>query len=178
MRIQGYLYPIILTLIVFISAAGAYVLLWNLVVGYDLIPEQDFTVGGQITVTTTMLTTSTIQTSTTVFNQTFTGVRCAGGATSCAGMGEHVAVVVNRPLINFAGLRFADIVVYDTSLSQYSLMFYHDLFFASLTTLCATWCALALLTEKRKQEQIRIAMMLRRRRMIMQQRKTLGAKTQ
>lgn len=141
-------------------AGGAYVYAWNLAVNYGLFASPIQGSNGQITVTTTLLTTSTdtIHSTTTMFNETYTATMCPAGVTSCTGESDYAAVVVDHPLILFNNpfsntpVRFADIPVYDSSLSPPYLTIYHNTYFAALTVILTTWAALAILDTRRREQ--------------------------
>ena len=148
---RTYLKPIGLGVLIFAVAIIAYVEAWNMVVAYDLVPASvNGGSSGMVTITTTILTTSTISNTTTVYNETVTATMCPPGVTSCSGMGEHMDVIVNRPVI--PGVYILTIPVYWSRMSPPYLSFYHDLAYGAIIIITITWTTLGILGARRKEQ--------------------------
>jgi len=110
-----------------------------------------------VTTTITTLATSfynvteatTTRTTSTVYNETYTATMCPSGVTSCSGMGEHLDVAVNHPII--PGVPFFTIPTYYTRFNPPDLSFYHTLAYSAITIVTVTWATLGALGARRKE---------------------------
>jgi hypothetical protein len=153
---QIYLRYIGFGLLIFTVAIVCYVEAWNLAVDFAPAWVGDGS-SGMVTTTITTLATSlynvteatTTRTTSTVYNETYTALVCPSGVTSCSGMGEHLDVIVNHPII--PGVPFFTIPTYYTRFNLPDLSFYHTLAYSAITIVTVTWATLGALGARRKE---------------------------
>ncbi|KKW14658.1 MAG: Lung surfactant protein A [Candidatus Jorgensenbacteria bacterium GW2011_GWB1_50_10] len=162
-----YIQPIVLGAVFFVAAIAIYATVWNLIIMYNVFPSTPVSASGMVTVTTFLLTTSTFitnqtttteatttkisnQTTTTVLNETVTATRCPAGVTSCAGTGESVVVVVNRPIINTPNFKLGQMPIYVSSMNPPSLNFYHETFYSAVAIICTVYTVTSILSNQKK----------------------------
>lgn len=153
---RTYLKYIGLGLLIFTVAVIVYVEGWNLAVDYAPAWVDDGS-SGMVTTTVTTLATSlynvteaaTTRTTSTIYNETYTATVCPSGVTSCSGMGEHLDVVVNHPVI--PGVSFFTIPSFWTRMNPPDLNFYHTLAYSAIAIVTITWTTLGILSARRKE---------------------------
>ena len=154
---RTYLKYIGLGLLIFTVSIIIYVEAWNLYVDYAP-PETGDGSSGMVTTTVTALTTSlynvteatTTRTTSTVYNETYTATMCPSGVTSCAGMGEHVDVIVNHRVIPY--VPYFTIPSYCTRFSPPDLNLYHMLAYSAITIVTITITTILILDARRKEQ--------------------------
>jgi len=141
----------------FSLAIVVYAECWNLAIDYAPAWTGDGS-SGMVTTTITTLATSlynvteatTTYTTSTIYNETVTATMCPSGVTSCSGMGEHLDVVVNHPVI--PGVSFFIIPSFWTRMNPPDLNFYHTLAYGAITVITVTYVALGILGARREEQ--------------------------